>query len=217
MKFLFVIISLVLCVINSQKKEIDIKEDFTADVDYRLEKSGSTWKKRGNLNFVQRNNNKNYKPSVNFVNEQFSNEQIEEIKSECKNGNGLYFLRIKTGNNLFFSSVKSCDLLKNNLHDRFIINSFGQIRSDSILSINYDVDNKYLLERLNDEKLNFFTSVEFVDNIQSVGPVFPEEKEAAKGPAAPENQSFLSKYWWIILIVVVMMMVRGPEQEGASQ
>lgn len=223
MKFQFVIISLFVYFIcsdryvNSQKKEIDIKEDFSAEVDYRLEKSGASWKKRGILNFVQKNNNKNYKPSVNFVNEQFSKEQVDDITSECKSGNGLYFVRIKTGSNLFFSSVKSCELLKNNLHDRFIINSFGQIKGDSILSINYDVDNKYVLERSEDEKSNFITSVEFLENIQAIGPVFPEEKEAPKGQAAQENQSFLSKYWWIILIIVVMMMVRGPEQEAASQ
>ena len=217
MKFVILIILVSFAFYNAQKKEIEIKEDFAAEVDYRLEKLSTAWKKRGVINFLQKNSNKNYKASVGIVNEQFTDEHIEEIKSECKNGNGLYYIRIKTASNLFFSSVKSCDLLRHKLHDKFTVNTIGQIKSDSILSVNYDVDNKYLLDTLSSAgKIAFRSSVEFVDNITSSGPAFPEEKEIPKNQPV-ENQSFLSKYWWMIMIVVVMMMVKGPNpDEGAA-
>jgi hypothetical protein len=162
------------------------------------------------------------------LNDQLTKEHVEEIKSECKLGNGLYYVRIKTGNNLFFSSLNSCDLVRYNFHDKFIINHFGPVKSDSIISINYDTDSRYILGALGNEdkkKRNeninnspiLKSSVEFVNTIQSTGPIFPEEKpESRAGPGA-EQQSFLSKYWWVIMIVVFMMVSKGAgPEEGQS-
>lgn len=200
------------------KKEIDIKEDFNVDVEYRLEKSSTTWKKRGVINFLQKNSNKNYKASANVLNEAMTNEQIEEIKSECKNGNGLYYVRVRTQSNVFFSQVNSCDLLRSKFYDRFIINHFGPVRNDQIISVSYDIDTKTLIETQNESSnKGFNTKVEFVENVQSVGPTFPEEKDV-KQQQQPEQQSFLSKYWWMIMIVVFLMLPKGqtPDESQAS-
>jgi hypothetical protein len=217
-----ILISLWLIQSVVSKKEVEIKEDFTAEIDYRLEKTNSQWTRRGVMNFLSKGSNKNYKSSVNVVNENLNPSHFDEIKSECENGNGLVYVRIKLGHNLFFSSAKSCDLYHSKFNDRFVINHLGSVKRDSVLSLSYGSDNSYLLgEALKLNKPAFNSQVDFVENIQSIGPLFPEEKEISKPGQAvgQENQSFLSKYWWIILIVFVIMMSKGPgpEEEGASQ
>lgn len=207
---LFGFISLILA-----KKELDIKEDFTLEIDYRLENTETNWRKRGDIKFLQKSSNKNYKPSVNVINEQLTKDQFDELKTECKNGNGLYYIRVKTQNNFFFNQLSSCELLENNLYDRFIIAHFGPIKNDQIISISYDVDYSKVgsLSSLN---ANFISTVEFVDNVASSGPLFPEEKEKAQQQQQTE-QSFFQKYWWIIMIVMFMMVMKGPApEEGAS-
>jgi hypothetical protein len=221
--YIFTLILLSLLVLC--KKEVEIKEDFTAEIDYRLEKPNSPWTRRGVMNFLSKSSNKNYKSSVNVVNESLNQSQFDEIKSECENGNGLLYVRIKFGNNLYFSSAKSCDLLHSQFNDRFVINHLGSIKKDSILSFSYGSDNSYLLkdagERSKSNKPVFYSQVDFVENIQSIGPLFAEEKEPIKPGQAvgQQNESFLSKYWWIILIIFVIMMSKGPgaEEEAGSQ
>jgi len=222
-KYLLLTIFSTLLSILYCKKDIELKEDFIAEIDYRFEKLNSTWRRRGVINFVQKNP-KNGKQNFEILNNELTKEHLEEIKSECKLGNGLYYVRIKSGTNLFFSSLNSCELIKNNFHDKFIINHFGHIKSDSIISINYDTDSRYILGSLGneekrkrkDEKNNssiLKSSLEFVDTVQSIGPIFPEEKPEAKGGPGAEQQSFLSKYWWVIMIVVFMMMTKGAGPE----
>jgi len=200
-------------------KEIEIKEDFIAEVDYRLETSNIKWRKRGVINFVQKNNNKNYKSSINVLNEQLTNEQIEEIKSECKMNNGLYYVRVKVNSNFYFAQVDSCELLKNNLYDRFIINQLGPIKKDNILSISYDVDPFNANRDKTEKKSEFISTAEVVNSLPSAGPTFPEEKEiqGKNGQPPAEQQSFLQKYWWVIMIVMFMMLIKGPTgEEGGS-
>jgi hypothetical protein len=61
-----------------------------------------------------------------------------------------------------------------------------------VLSINYDIS---YFSNGGKQTPGFNTNVEFIDSLQSMGPVFPEEKEAVKpGQQQPEQQSFLSKY-----------------------
>lgn len=220
LNFFLLILTITCLSFITPKKELDIREDFSFEVDYRLEKTSSAWHKRGTIQFLQKKSHKNHKPGVVVQNE---NLNAEEIKSECENGNGLYYVRINNKNtgHLLFSSVKSCELIKNNFHDEFIINYFGPIKADTIISINYDSDNKYMLKDnySNKEKSNYATSVNFVENVQSIGATFPEEKEAIKGAKAgdvPQEQSFFQKYWWMIMIVVVMVMTRGGGSEEAA-
>ena len=153
------------------KKDIEIKEDFVVQVDYRYENSNTNWSKRGEIIFTQ---NKKKNNNI-FVNEN-SKLQVKELKTQCENGNGTYFLRFKSGGNLFFSSIKACEIVENNFKDRIIINTYGVVKKDTIISINYDreIYDDYVSE---DKSEGFTTSVRFVENISSSGPNFPEEKE----------------------------------------
>ncbi len=209
---LHIILGFLFVIINS-KSEIDIQEDFTVEIEYRLENSRPTWKKRGVMNFLQNNNNKNYKSSINVVNEPLSSKEIEEIKNECSLS-GLYILRIKTNNKTFYSSINSCLLEKNKFMDRFVVNFFNTLKNDQIISINYDID---VLNRHLDEKRikNFSTSVDFVNTVSSLGPNFPEEKEEDKKQTQGEP-SFLQKYWWVILIVLLVSSLKAPAEEGQA-
>jgi hypothetical protein len=66
----------------------------------------------------------------------------------------------------------------------------GPIKPDTLLSINYDIS------YFNNGKLvpGYNTNIEYIDVVQSSGPIFPEEKEAQKNQTNPDQQSFLSKY-----------------------
>jgi hypothetical protein len=81
-------------------------------------------------------------------------------------------------------------LVQQKYKDRFVINHLGQIKPDGIISINYDVT--YYSQKSGN---GYISTVEFVDNVISAGPIFAEEREVPKGQPAPEQQqSFLSKY-----------------------
>jgi hypothetical protein len=73
-----------------------------------------------------------------------------------------------------------------------VINHFGPIKEDAITSINYDIS----YYNTGKQTPGYNTNIEYVDNMQSFGPIFPEERETPKpGQAAPQDQqSFLSKY-----------------------
>jgi len=213
MKIFFIsLIILSLNIFIQSKKDIEILEDFTAEIEYRLENSDSAWIKRGVINFLQKGNNKHHKSSVSVNNEPLTAEERGAIKTECL-ASGLYLIRVKTNNKTFYSSVNSCVLEKNSFRDRFIINYFGSIKSDQIISINYDVDviNTQGVEK----KKNFSSSVDFVNSIPSIGPNFPEEREEDKKQPQAEP-SFLQKYWWVILIILLLSSLKAPAEEGAQ-
>lgn len=210
------IISLLLAVLSVQiRKEIEIIEDFTGEIEYKLEGSDTNWRKRGTINFTQKNSNS--KKNIYVINEPIEEKQFEEIANDCKHQNSLYYLRINIEGNIYFSSVKSCDILAYNFNDKLIINHLGQLEKNSIISINYDVNDKHLLEKEKNGIKQFNSIIDFVDQINAFGPIFADEKENSKPGQIPEQQSFFSKYWWIIMIVVVMVMIRGPSEEGASE
>lgn len=200
MKIVLILLSLIFLSINvTCKKEIDIQEDFSADIEYRLEQNSSEWRKRGIMNFSQKSNVKNYKSSVYVINEILSEDQHNEFKKECSL-NGSYIVRIKIGANYYFSSTKMCDLINNSLKDKFMINSIVPTKSNNIISINYDVDYSNTKENSNNI---FLSTVDFVDTVQSSIPLFPNEKEEAiKQAQAQEQQQpgFLQRYVYLFLI-----------------
>jgi hypothetical protein len=208
-----IIILFSLTFLTNSRKEIDVQEDFTAEIEYRLENQEGTWKKRGVINFLQKNNNKNYKSSAAVINEPLTSKAIEEIKKECQLS-GLYFIRVKTNNKFFYSAVNSCLLEKNKFKDRFVINYYSAIKNDQIISINYDID--VINGQLSEEKRkNFSSYVDFVNTVNSNGPIFPEEKEEDKKQVQAES-SFLQKYWWIILIILIISSLKAPAEEGQA-
>ena len=87
------------------------------------------------------------------------------------------------------------------------------IKSDQIISINYDVD--IINTQGNEKKKNFSSSVDFVNSIPSIGPNFPEEREEDKKQPQTEP-SFLQKYWWVILIILLLSSLKAPAEEGAQ-
>ena len=231
LNFKFIFISTLLIVsligINSKRQETEAELDFQAEIDFRLEKTNSAWRKRGIISFFKKSSGKNSKSFVKVENESLGKEIYEEIKKECDMTNGLYFIRIKTPNNLFFSSAKSCDLVKNSLKDKIIINQIGA-SSNGIMSFNYDIDLRYSNSTINTAKskkspgLAFTTGVEFVENVVATGPQFFDDKDLPKagpgGAAQPvPEQTFLQKYWWMIMIVVVMMLLKAPGAEGTEE
>jgi hypothetical protein len=214
MKALLCILTVfLLTLLTTSKKELDIQEDFTAEIEYRLENKEGIWKKRGVINFLQKNNNKNYKSGATVINEPLSSKEIDGIKKECE-ASGLYLLRVKINNKYFYSAVNPCLLEKNQFKDKFVINYFSSIKNDQIISINYDID---LLNGLSDDnrKKNFVSLVDFVNSSSSVGPIFPEEKEEDKKQAQAEP-SFLQKYWWVILIILIISSLKAPADEGQA-
>jgi hypothetical protein len=85
------------------KKDIDIIEDFTGDVDFRLENVNTAWKKRGILVFSSKNN-KNYKSVATINNEPLTQDDIKSIDKECEL-NGYYMIRVKINGHNYFSSL----------------------------------------------------------------------------------------------------------------
>ncbi len=215
MKIIFISLLLfIFTLIVKSKKEIEVQEDFTAEIEYRLENRDDSWKKRGHINFLQKNNNKNYKSNVYVVNDAINSKELEQIKNECEES-GLYLVRVKTNSKTFYSSVNSCLLVKNNFRDRFVINYFGSIKNDQIISINYDIDLINGQGEVTKTK-NYSTSVDFVTTVASSGPNFPEEKEEDKTKQPEAEPSFLQKYWWIILIVLLVSSLKAPAEEGQA-
>lgn len=203
---------LLLTILTTCKKELDIPDNFTADVEYRLENIDANWKKRGAINFFEKSNTKNNKSNASVVNEPLSTKEIERIKKECE-ASGLYLIRVKTGNKYFYSGVDSCLLLKNQFKDKFVINYFSSIKNDQIVSINYDID---INGQLNDNvKKNFVSLVDTVNTYSSMGPIFPEDKEEDK-KQTPAEPGFLQKYWWVILIILIISSLKAPAEEGQA-
>jgi hypothetical protein len=93
------------------KKEVDIPDDFTGEVEYRLDKlaynlerSNKEWKKRGVLNFTTRNKSKTNKAIITMTNEPLGRNEQDLIHKECL-ANGSYIVRIKVGGHHYYSTL----------------------------------------------------------------------------------------------------------------
>ena len=72
------------------------------------------------------------------------------------------------------------------------INTLTQIKEDSLISINYNIDeNEY---ESNKSNYKFHTRAEILPVNRPTGPIFVEEKPADEKPQAEKSQSFFSKY-----------------------
>ena len=72
------------------------------------------------------------------------------------------------------------------------INTLTQIKEDSLISINYNIDeNEY---ESNKSNYKFHTRAEILPVNRPTGPIFGEEKPSDEKPQAEKSQSFFSKY-----------------------
>lgn len=95
--------------------------------------------------------------------------------------------------------------MRNSYKDRIIINHFGPIKNDQIISINYDISFDYSSQSSKQKNKAYTTAVDYVENIQSLGPMFnTEEKEEVAKQTAEKEQSFFSKYVMIHYIILVV-------------
>lgn len=215
----------------------EIEEDFDFDIEYRLQKKETNWNKRGKLIF-SKNDPVIYKPKISLNDFTFTPEMKKEIKSECEE-NGNYILQFTNNKNKtqnYYTSIKACDLVNSNFHDKLILNTFVPIKKNDISSINYFIDEDYdddfdddddeEIENGKKGKNKEFTKIE-LNKIKIVdGPYFTEDDEGLdeiskqkKEAKNPPPQSFMSRYWYIIAIVMFMLMMKGnnPEEEGQGQ
>lgn len=212
----------------------EIEEDFDFDIEYRLQKKETNWNKRGKLIF-SKNDPVIYKPKISLSDFTFTPDMKKEIKSECEQ-NGNYILQFTNNKNKtqnLYTSIKACDLVNANFHDKILLNTFVPIKKNEINSINYFIDEDFDEDYDDDDEemeggkkgKKEFTKIE-LNKIKIVdGPYFAEDDdgldEVAKQKKEAKNpppQSFMSKYWWIIAIVMFMMMMKqNPEEEGQGQ
>jgi len=224
MKFLKIILLLVIYVNFIITIDVDIDGEFEYLIEYRLEKQNTSWEKRGSLKFTEKDP-KNYKPSIKVNNN--NNLDVSKISLECEL-KGNYIIRFISKSNYFYSLVNPCELIDNNYNDLIKINSFTPLKNNSIISINYGIDNNYYNNDNNDDnsKVKFHTNIDIYEIHKSEGPIFEDNYETLnnknkmenKEKKAPENQSFIQKYWWILTILMfVLMMGGGEEKEGGQQ
>ena len=83
--------------------DIDILSDFKLEIEFRLDKLGTEWSKRGTIAFLEKGT-KNYKSSIEIKNDIMSNDVIQNIKKECEL-QGLYFIRFRNTKNIFYSTI----------------------------------------------------------------------------------------------------------------
>lgn len=193
--------------------ELDIEEDFTLNIDYRLEKLEINWTSRGKIIFTQKDS-KNYHPSIKIENE---NKDFDLIKKECEL-KGNYYIRFSDNIISFYSSINPCELIKTQFHDKIRINTLNPISRNSIISLNYDVE--FLYDILDSDKKKFISTFDIVEINKVEGPIFNNEEEEEKKKNMknnPENQSFFSKYWWIIMIMMFMLMMNGGDEQGEAK
>ena len=93
--------------------ELDISSDFKMDIEFRLEKLGTEWSKRGTLSFLEKGS-KNYKSAIEIKNEIMSNDIIQNINKECEL-QGNYFIRFRSSKNIFYSTINPVYTNHNNI------------------------------------------------------------------------------------------------------
>ena len=214
---------------------VDIEEDFDFDIEYRLQKLETNWNKRGKLLFMKKDPVV-YKPKISLKDFIFTPEMKKQIKSECQlDGNYiLHFINNQNKIQNFYTSIKACDLVNANYHDKLILNTLIPIKKNKINSLSYLVDEDYdedyddddddEIETNKKSKTKDLTKIE-INKVKIVdGPFFTENDdgldEVSKQKKDTKNskpQGFLSKYWWIIAIMMFTMMMKGQDQEGQGQ
>ena len=83
--------------------DIDILSDFKMEIEFRLDKLGTEWSKRGTIAFLEKGT-KNYKSSIEIKNDIMSNDVIQNIKKVCEL-QGLYFIRFRNTKNIFYRTI----------------------------------------------------------------------------------------------------------------
>jgi len=214
---------------------VDINDDFNLEIEYRLEKQETDWKKRGKLVFRSRDPN-TYKSTASLVDFNFNSLMKKEIQKECKLG-GNYILQFTNENNIterYYTSINPCNLISTNFHDKLQINSFTPIEKNKIKSINYmedeDYEEDYDIDEDEDEEVEKKQKIKKGGNkielsqIKKLeGPIFAEEDDGVdlntknkKEKEKKQPQSFFGRYWYIIAIVMFMLMMNGGQPpEGA--
>ena len=214
---------------------VEIEEDFYFDVEYRLQKLETNWNKRGKLIFMK-NDPVVYKPKISLKDFTITQEMKKQIKSECKLDGYyiLHFINNKNKTQNFYTSLKACDLVNTNYHDKLILNTLIPIKQNKINSLTYLVDEDYdddyddddEIETNKKSKTKESTKIE-INKVKIVdGPFFSENDDGLdevtkqkKGAKDSKPQGFFGKYWWVIAIMMFMMMMKGQDepQEGQGQ
>lgn len=110
---------------NSKSKELDISEDFSTEVYFRLgihieiflfpqntkslfnlDKIDSEWYKRGVIEFISKINSKNNKAAVKITNENTDKSVYGKIRKECEL-KGTYYVRLSIGTGFLYSSMRA--------------------------------------------------------------------------------------------------------------
>ena len=97
--------------------DIDILSDFKMEIEFRLDKLGTEWSKRGTIAFLEKGTRSfqiqkdlidNFSQVTNTLaeikNDIMSNDVIQNIKKECEL-QGLYFIRFRNAKNIFYSTI----------------------------------------------------------------------------------------------------------------
>lgn len=102
----FILLLVISNTICKSIKDKEIIENFKLNVEYSTSNLVTNWIKRGEINFITKENNSNGKQSYSIINNDLSQSDINNIKKECKNL-GHYKLRISSSVNEFISSINS--------------------------------------------------------------------------------------------------------------
>lgn len=83
--------------------------------------------------------------------------------------------------------------MENNFQDKFIFNSYGEIKPNNIVSVNHEINFNV---NPNNKKSNYLTIVEFIENEINPGIIGLQEQEEINKKKAdePEQQTFWQKY-----------------------
>jgi len=210
---------------------VDIKEDFTLNIEYRLEKQETEWFKRGKLTF-KKNDPSTYKSTASLIDFNFSHQMKKEIQKECKL-KGKYILQFTNDKNIterYYTFINPCDLVSSNYHDKLVLNTNTPIEKGKIKSLNYmadeDFEDEYDDEEDDEEVVKKkkgkkgFTKIEIAQIRRLEGPMFAEEddgidqmvKKKKEDQQKKPPQSFFGRYWYIIAIVMFILMMNGQEQ-----
>lgn len=103
MKFVLFLILFVYTL--NKSKDLDITEDFEFVIEHRV--ASSPWTRRGTLSFVQKTSSKNYKPVASILNDPKAFDIIDEVKTDCEANDELYYIRMRSGSEVFFGSIKT--------------------------------------------------------------------------------------------------------------
>lgn len=96
---------------STAKREIEISEDFSIQLEHCTEKSSSIWTKRGEISFKKRTSSRGNKVLADVSNSDVDKSFYETLRQECE-VNGNYKLRFKLNDLFFYSISKAVSKLK---------------------------------------------------------------------------------------------------------